>query len=536
MIEKVLESWLDKSTERSFQIPVANLLSMNGYKIVHITRHCSLEHGKDIIAIDENDVPCAFQLKTAKNSKFALKDWQDCNAQIRDLAYLKITHPSIGEYKGSHRSFLVTNGYLEEEATSAINKFNETLIDDGRSPIEVISKGDILDLAKKAYPSIFPTELKDIKLLLEFFTEDGSSYLPKQRFAELLESIFSFDTKQKISKATISRTIGSVALVTSLALTQYALKGNWIAEIEGWTIYLATLFAAIEKWKLGRRLWQDQLFIAENTIFNSLSNLLEEVKGRQYLFEGDPISDIPFYRVRVTYVMSLLSIFAIWKLLIGDKSEIEFIDKFINKYKNALLLWGEAAIPQLLSYYWYYRNIDATLDPDRFLGSLINNLAISNNPNNSKEAISPPYYEANEIIPYRVGSNALEHEDNFKGRSFFLNGLMQLFARRNLKQFAKSLWPKITYVNFTKFIPENKWRFYLRRNKRGTYITQVPQKTMNWSDLRKEARTLHKEELPFLMLKYPHLLLLFVIVYPYRATPSVLKLLDDEFRVITYGA
>ena len=64
MLEKVVENWLDKATERSFQQPYCHILSADRHTIIHSTRHSAMELGKDIITIDRNETPCAFQLKT----------------------------------------------------------------------------------------------------------------------------------------------------------------------------------------------------------------------------------------------------------------------------------------------------------------------------------------------------------------------------------------------------------------------------------------------------------------------------------------
>lgn len=52
MIEKLLENWLDSASERSYQAVFVQILSAQGYRVVHSTRHTALEYGKDVLAID----------------------------------------------------------------------------------------------------------------------------------------------------------------------------------------------------------------------------------------------------------------------------------------------------------------------------------------------------------------------------------------------------------------------------------------------------------------------------------------------------
>ena len=51
VIERLLETWLNKANERSFQIPFAHWLAYQGYTVLHVSRHCAMELGKDVIAI-----------------------------------------------------------------------------------------------------------------------------------------------------------------------------------------------------------------------------------------------------------------------------------------------------------------------------------------------------------------------------------------------------------------------------------------------------------------------------------------------------
>ena len=124
MLERVVENWLDNASEKSYQKPFCYILAADGYSVVHISRHCGMELGKDIIAKAPDGVYCAFQLKSAEKGNISLKEWRKINAQLFDLVTTSISHPSVNTTK-HHRSYLVTNGNLTEEVQEAINKLNE---------------------------------------------------------------------------------------------------------------------------------------------------------------------------------------------------------------------------------------------------------------------------------------------------------------------------------------------------------------------------------------------------------------------------
>ena len=124
MIERLLENWLTRANERSFQIPFCHWLAYKGHTVVHMSRHCAMEMGKDILAIDPEGIPCAYQLKGVEGGgRITLSKWRDdLSKQLHPLVHRKIVHPSIPDRP--HRSFIVINGELDEEVARDIDDFN----------------------------------------------------------------------------------------------------------------------------------------------------------------------------------------------------------------------------------------------------------------------------------------------------------------------------------------------------------------------------------------------------------------------------
>lgn len=99
MIERIIENWLTKVNEKSFQVPFCQMLIGEDYQVVHLSRHGSFEEGKDVLAIAPDGVPCAFQLKGANGGKISQNEWSKYNEQITRLVEIPIKHPSIDESK-----------------------------------------------------------------------------------------------------------------------------------------------------------------------------------------------------------------------------------------------------------------------------------------------------------------------------------------------------------------------------------------------------------------------------------------------------
>ena len=150
MLEKIIENWLDKATERSFQQPFCYMLSAEGHTIIHSTRHSATELGKDIITIDGDGTLCAFQLKTGNIS---LAKWQnEVSRQIDSLVVGKIVHPSI-ETLEHHKSYLVTNGNIAEEVSFDIKGRNETWTNQNQSYLRLrtIDRGEFAHVKSKCF-------------------------------------------------------------------------------------------------------------------------------------------------------------------------------------------------------------------------------------------------------------------------------------------------------------------------------------------------------------------------------------------------
>src|SRR5664280_2859060 len=110
MTEKLLENWLTNTNERGYMLPFCQLLLSKGYKLLYISPHGLLEQGKDVIALNKNNKPEAFQLK---NGNVTLGEWRNIKGEIDELVTIPIQHPSVSE-KSNYKSWLVTNGEIKD--------------------------------------------------------------------------------------------------------------------------------------------------------------------------------------------------------------------------------------------------------------------------------------------------------------------------------------------------------------------------------------------------------------------------------------
>ena len=536
MLERVIENWLDKATERSFEQPFCYMLSAEGHTIIHLTGHSAMEMGKDIITIAPDGTPCAFQLKTGNIS---LAKWRDeVSSQTFDLVLNSINHPSVNSSK-DHRAYLVTNGNIVEEVSDAIDRRNQAWARRSQPCLKTIARGQLLKKAKRLGTDLWPTELTDIKTLLEMFLESGQGILPKEKLASLFESTFPLkplDNKRKPSKKYCERVIASAAILCAIATSSFSNENNHVAEIEAWILYISYVLALAERQGLSDKVYESEFKIATQSIYNSLANLCDEIKEQEYLVEGDLLADSYIYNVRVTWLLGLMSIYALWRGSKGEpKDEADdFLREFCKEKQIRLDLWGEAAIPQFLAFLWYSRKISATSDPDDVLRHLISEICEQNEPKGDG-LLASPYYEADDILPEMLGVAEEPLMDSFSGQSYTLEGLIHLYVRGNSmqsKQSMKSLWPGVTRLMYQSFEPEDFCDFFRWRNENGKNWIVSPQHTQDWEELRKLASESDGGCIPPSIKNEPILLLLFLCVYPHRMNAQILRWLDTQMEQI----
>lgn len=87
MIDRIVENWLTNTNEIGYQIPFCQYLMTSNFTILHISTHGQMEQGKDIITLDENEKPCAFQLKSGTIN---VTIWRKIKGEIDELVEIPI--------------------------------------------------------------------------------------------------------------------------------------------------------------------------------------------------------------------------------------------------------------------------------------------------------------------------------------------------------------------------------------------------------------------------------------------------------------
>src|SRR5260221_9881483 len=93
----------------------------------------------------------------------------------------------------------------------------------------------------------------------------------------------------------------------------------------------------------------------------------------------------------------------------------------------------------------------------------------------------------------------------------------------------KEFWPALTKIEWTFFAPASRWQYCLWRSNEGKYIETQPPLTKQWTQLVEEARSVNCDLAPQPLVENRFLSALFLILFPYRANPQIIRKLGWQF-------
>ncbi len=308
VFERLVENWLTRANEREYQFPFCQTLLAKGYRLLHLSVHGPQEQGKDIIALDEKRRAVGYQLKTGNLDTAAFRA---IAGELAELVELPIKFPGV-RADGRHRSVLVTNGSLSDPVRDQIVDRNSHWKRRGFSPLEVMTKDEVLREFIDTNAAFFPIQLKDVDQLLELYVHPGNGPLPYAKWAEFLRSNVPVgdlpERRQstKVRKAREARTgrqdakptdralarhVSSAALLAGYALHPFTQRKNHWAVFEGWTMVAAHTLAVAERYGLDERWWKDSFTLSFEAALSAVELLVEEATGRTQLLEGNVLVD-----------------------------------------------------------------------------------------------------------------------------------------------------------------------------------------------------------------------------------------------------
>lgn len=533
MIEKLLENWLDSASERSYQAVFVQMLSGMGYRVVHSTRHTALEFGKDVLAIAGDGTSCAYQLKGNPGGKLGLTQFR---SEVLDQLVQLISQPVVypGFPSGPHKAFLVSNGYFEEEVHRSVDDLNRGPYP---SKVTLISRGEMLAWCKSMGTLLWPSELSDVRLLLELVLSDSRDLLPIEKLAELLEKVLATDSadERHVGRPEFHRMVTSAALLTGIATAHFAEAKNHYAVATAWTLLSVMIIAAADKH--GHPLAEsalETLGLAEAAALDALTELWEEVSQREQLIEGNPMTEPEVYGWRYGVLLGALSCLAIahdTRPLLEEKSATKLKEWLLKTHKG-VDLWGEGAIVNLAPWLVYIRKHDPTSRPDLEIEAIAK-AVLAMNQCDSKSALASPYYGFEEVARARMNLDKLWDasavgRETFAGSAYTAEPLLHLLVRTNRKITCKAVWPDFTRLGHRGLAPAAPWQYCLIKVRAGLDATRMYPATYEWNRLKTEATSTDAPVISHELIARSWLLAFWWQVAPYRFNSGASRIFAES--------
>ncbi len=529
------------------------MLVGEGHTIVHSTRHTPIEFGKDVITIGPDGIPCAYQLKGNPGSRLTLSQFRAMKPQLTELVEQPIVYAGVPSTP--HKCVLVTNGEVEEEVQRAIDDMNRDLSRRGfhsNQRLEIVSRGKLLSWAIVHSGDFWPDDFSVHESLIRMYNVNDRGQPDIELLSKSLDAILAISEKRASTrKPAFVRSMVAASLFVSFAIRNYVRSSNHNAIIAAWVSLLAMYGCALERYDY--KLVGDSLKAyeaARMAMFTALLELLDEVQDRvqdlenlenektpdfnRVYLQGGTVSNRVLWNARALKTLSLLSLLRIEEQQPGarlklDDQQRSTIRKLSEPGVTKLEIWGEAAIPQIFAHILAWGLDDPTFQPDMAFYEVLRWIA-SRNLKAEAGFIPSPYHDLNDCIRSQLRSvletknKDLSTEVQLRS-SYFAEGLLHCFVRANIKSSAKSIWPDMTRLMHNRFIPEHKWEYGLWRAENGrNFSRQLPHR-YQWTDLQREAAQTDTSNIPIQLRSDPVVLLAFLIYYPHRSVPEVLRYL-----------
>lgn len=522
MIDRIVENWLTNTNEIGYQIPFCQYLMTSNFTILHISTHGQMEQGKDIITLDENEKPCAFQLKSGTIN---VTIWRKIKGEIDELVEIPINYPSINK-DIPHRAVLVTNGRITDPVRRGIDDLNLSYKNRGFSELELITGSDLLKRFIGVHGSFLPTDLSDFKIFLELILSDGHELLDKKQMSVFLESILFTPSR---NKSEFKRKIASSVLLTQYVLQPYESTNNHISIIEGWSMLCGYILSLVEKTEMKEKYWRKSFDLILEKINSQLERLKDEFLSRTELTEGAWDGGL-IYKSRILMVLGWLSALELYKKQIDTNYNIdERVYGSIKKhYGKRFWFWGESATPLFVMMSLLTWELGDTILSDKIIWDVINVITFGNDLRRV-EGIPDPYFSPKEILGdlYQISNTKID-KDTFVGSSYHLGLLVDILVRRKKRQILDNLWKLIFPIQKCEFKPKPSWKMLIWDCHEGQQIENFYKTPQSWKELRDEAINFDNSDMPKVLCDNPFSYY-FLICYPHRLTRSTIKLINRVY-------
>ena len=523
MIERLIENWLTSAGERDYEGPFAQLLALEGHRIIQGPVHYPFEHGKDILSFANDGNLHAYQLKGSDIAN--LRAFEAIQQQLFALANAAITHPAVTPSRRADRVFLVTNTKLTPPVRDRIEKFNIAILQSGGPPIEPIEQDQLLARLVAAHGKFLPQSLSDIRTLIDLYYGDSKSLFPVREFARFLSKILPFPP-QEASPPACRQAIASATLLTAYAAASWTRAENHLCVARAWLTACITLMRFATVHALDTRLWQGSYELALEAARVALASLSKEAADVQDLVVPDMVEGL-VYPSRALLVSGFLGAYFLSERTLGnvDEPKRKQVRTVLKREVSHLRIVGESDAPAWMITACALENLGQIQIAEGMMLTLVRTLSKLNQ-RHSEGALADPYHDTEQVLLHQLGADSDLDGEQFDGRSYMLHIGIAWLARRLWRQHLAMMWSDITQVEFLEFQPSSPDQYLAVEDTDGDLRTWSAGQPQSWSALLAQSRILDRNQLPEILWERREMIPYLPLLFPYRLTATLAHAID----------
>lgn len=536
---KLVESWLDNQGERRYQPALIQLLISEGWTVLHNTRHSPIEFGKDVIARSPDGKLCALQLKGNPGSRLTKSEAQSLLPQFLEAMESAIPESYGRRRNERHRTIIVTNGEIDEEARelfdrTAVRVENPLCSSDS---VAYWSRGELLARFSAKVQSIWPSTIEGLGEAVRMFSESGLAIPTPSQIIVPLSAAFGMSNSNMKAPEKSSK-------ITSIFLLTEVLKSPWYRTANHYALFQISILAtayALQFADAAKRVAMVEAYagIALAHAVDLVNECEERGFDPQYNDSvQSPLSEVDIFPERARLIADVVAALTLANRL----GEIDrgYARKLISGSVMPGCLWGQFVIPSMIIRHWAWRRLDASMLPEQSLVSLFVAYigAAENHSLPDQVTNAAPYYRFEEVLHSNskglLGIESDISQDDTRNHMYFGKAVLQMLALRNWKQSCKSIWRRFsmkmhgsTEVGLTDFYSP------LISNTGSTTSEQFYSKT--WVELVNDGIDANGSSKVEAFQGLDWVLAAYLCIAPHRAEHNVLMTLDARLNANWYS-
>jgi hypothetical protein len=495
-VERVIEDWLIRADERSYQASFVSLLIRSGHKIKYVSKHGMLEFGKDIVSISPAGELSAYQLK-AGNINLAV--WRDIKGEVFELT--DVFRTPAGRRRHPRRCFLVTTGTIDDTAREQLRDHNDENRDRGLPEIETVERDELIGSFLEVFTEFFPTSLGSFNDLVRVYLSNGTGPVDKPLFCSILRAI----VPGRKGKAAALRTLSSLIVAAEFASTPFRLDENHISAMDVWILATCRIVSLARRFNLKAGQWVPWLELCYDAIGSYGERLLTEVNERSDYLEGSAFVDHWLLPYRKTVALGYAAAVVNARRIVGADTATESRALVASlKRQIPLRIWSEGS--------WnYYINLATaiSISPEgdlialQLTASWLDVLC-------SSSMLESPYWTVEQELSVKRSDK--RDSTQRSAESYSLGAALDMLCRRMWRQSLARLWRRISKREIAELVPDRLEDYFDWEIQDATLEVRVLPVRGSWRELRAASFEQRSELfsdhdawlLPFMLCCYPH--------------------------------